>query len=34
MLRLFWVIRIEPSTASPRLEPKLRTVWVIPVTSP
>ena len=25
--------RIEPSTASPRLAPKFREVWVIPVTS-
>jgi hypothetical protein len=26
------LIRIAPSTASPRLAPKLRAVWVMPVT--
>jgi hypothetical protein len=34
MLDLFSRIRTVPSTASPRLEPKLRTVWVMPVASP
>src|ERR1700710_2837803 len=31
---LFQVISSEPRIARPRLEPKLRTVWVIPVASP
>ena len=34
ILAVFWAIRSEPSTASPRLPPKLRTVCVMPVTSP